>query len=797
MGALIVLRTTSTPTSQPITGQQPARVAKPTYNVELVGQIGGVTYPLAVRGSYAYIGVGPRLTIVNISDPAHPTVAGQTPPLPGIIRSVVVEDSYAYVAVASPRGKGSLRVIDVSDSTAPTEIGAYDTIDPANDVQVAGGYAYVTAEDAGLRVIDVSNPATPVEMGAYITSGDAWRVHVAGEYAYVAVDNTGLLVIDVSNPAAPRPIGRYPSLHTRDVEDVYIAEGYVYMAERSNLRVLDISHPESPEVVGTYDTSGFASSVFVAGDYAYVTVYTAVESGLRVIDVSNPAAPVGVGAYVASAHARGTFVTGNYAYLAVESGLRVIDVSNPAAPAEVGAYVTSGAVNDVYVADSYAFVACGRWRYGGLQVVDVSDPAAPAEVGHNEIPRVAGHHYAGLDVHVAGNYAYLAAGDAGLRLIDVSDPATPVAVGAYDRPDDHKDYAYDVHVANKHAYVTYQDDLGIIDVSDPAAPAESVFYDTPGSAWGVYVAEDYAYVADGWFIGLQILDVSDPATPVAVGAYNPPGFADSVYVAGDYAYLATWTNGAFPGGLRVIDVSNPAAPVGTATYETLSWSTHDVHVAGSYAYVVGTDTMGDGGASGLWVFDVSNPAAPTEVGAYITPGSARSVFVTDNYVYVAAWEGGLFILRFPPTESVSIPIAGGRLASTFDQTTYTFAAGTFTDTVTITHTPRLSDSVPSTGSLIGTDHFFDVRVVFSDTGQPAQPTRPYTVTVQYADTEKGPAIEDTLALYAWDGSQWTRESTSTVDTEANTVTAAPDHFGLWAVLGETWRMYLPVVLRND
>ncbi|MFQ5813915.1 MAG: hypothetical protein ACE5I2_12135, partial [Anaerolineae bacterium] len=100
-----------------------------------------------------------------------------------------------------------------------------------------------------------------------------------------------------------------------------------------------------------------------------------------------------------------------------------------------------------------------------------------------------------------------------------------------------------------------------------------------------------------------------------------------------------------------------------------------------------------------------------------------------------------------------------------------------------------------TGPLTGIDHFFEVSAVYGSTGQPAQPTRSYTVTVGYTDAEKGPAIEDTLALYSWDGSQWVREPTSVVDTDNNTVTATPEHFSLWAVLGETRRMFLPVVLR--
>ena len=59
-----------------------------------------------------------------------------------------------------------------------------------------------------------------------------------------------------------------------------------------------------------------------------------------------------------------------------------------------------------------------------------------------------------------------------------------------------------------------------------------------------------------------------------------------------------------------------------------------------------------------------------------------------------------------------------------------------------------------------------------------------------------PLIEDTLALYRWDGRRWVREASSVVHPEANTVTTALDRFGLWAVLGKTRRMLLPVVVKD-
>jgi hypothetical protein len=106
-------------------------------------------------------------------------------------------------------------------------------------------------------------------------------------------------------------------------------------------------------------------------------------------------------------------------------------------------------------------------------------------------------------------------------------------------------------------------------------------------------------------------------------------------------------------------------------------------------------------------------------------------------------------------------------------------------------TPDLSIFTPTVSR-------YDVTAVYSDTGQPAHlaPGQTYAVTVHYTDAEKGPAIEDTLALYAWDGSQWVKEPGSVVDPVAKTVTASPDHLSLWAVLGETRWVFLPLVLRG-
>ncbi len=160
-----------------------------------------------------------------------------------------------------------------------------------------------------------------------------------------------------------------------------------------------------------------------------------------------------------------------------------------------------------------------------------------------------------------------------------------------------------------------------------------------------------------------------------------------------------------------------------------------------------------------------------------------------KYAYVYAF----------PVEGIISP-AGGPVSSTVDQTEYTFPAGAFSETVRVVHVPRAPSGVPAPGgTLAGIHHFYSATAVYSDTGQPAVlvPGATYTVTIGYTDQERGSVREETLALYRWNGSDWTSAGIpSTIDPGTDRVTAQVGSLGLFGVLGEPWRVYLPVVMRH-
>ena len=254
---------------------------------------------------------------------------------------------------------------------------------------------------------------------------------------------------------------------------------------------------------------------------------------------------------------------------------------------------------------------------------------------------------AALAVAVLDPLVYIAASDAayggGLIIMSMSNPASPQVVGRYDTSGS----ATGVAVSGNYAYVADGwAGLQVIDISNPASPQRVGGYDTRGSVNGVAASGNYAYVADGYESGnhlagegMVVVDISNPASPQRVGGYVTDGSAWDVAVSGNYAYVAG------SAGLQVINISNPASPgrIGWLhdwqfpQYHAESGSARGVAVSGNYAHVAY-------GVAGLQVIDIANPASPQWVGGYHTSGYAYGVAVSGHYAYVADGDDGLQVI---------------------------------------------------------------------------------------------------------------------------------------------------------
>lgn len=243
------------------------------------------------------------------------------------------------------------------------------------------------------------------------------------------------------------------------------------------------------------------------------------------------------------------------------------------------------------------------------------------------------------DVFEKDHTVYAAAGGDGLLIFDVVDPTSPALIGAYRPP-----FGNEIFVSGTVAYLADgTGNLVILDVSIPNDPGRLFSYGLQvASAEGVFVSGGLAYVACG-NDGLKIVDVSDPTSPTLRGSVDTPDRAVRVHVVNRFAYVADSNS-----GLQIIDARNPDAPQ-IRGFHNPSGTVSDVRVSGTVAYVADTN---------LLVLDVSDPSAPTPITALPTAGSASSLDLSGNLLYVGNGSNGLEVVD---VSDPAAPVARGKL----------------------------------------------------------------------------------------------------------------------------------------
>jgi hypothetical protein len=409
---------------------------------------------------YLYVLYGARLLVMDVSHPSAPRLLGTSSALLGSPRGLAAGPGVVYVASA----EGGLRVVDVSDPTAPREVYAVAAESFVSSVGTVPGYVLV-ADENDLRFLSTADRLRPVEAHALRFADPVDLLHAGSGYAYVFVDDSGLTVLDVRDPLSPEGVYR---LDTGDgsVTAAHGAADYAFAATTTvGLVAIDVRDPGNVHEVGRYSLEGRVADLWAA-------------------DVSDPSAPRVLGTARLPSSPWGVRADGHLVYVADgDSGLRIFDVAKPAAPKEVGRWPTRDGSNGLDVALPYAFVADNS----GLEVVDVSDPSAPTLAGWLDTPG------ASQGVKVDGPYACVINGSGGLWIVDVSDPAAPREVSAAAPPARRRGTS--VAVAGHRAYVG--DDLGgltVVDVTDPTAPRVAATVSLPDAVGQIVVRDSVVYV---------------------------------------------------------------------------------------------------------------------------------------------------------------------------------------------------------------------------------------------------------------------------------------------------------------
>ncbi|MDX2472130.1 MAG: hypothetical protein QNL91_00320, partial [Candidatus Krumholzibacteria bacterium] len=223
----------------------------------IVGTINtpGYSYEVRVAGDLAYVADHTGgLRIIDISDITNPVEIGSY--VPGFTAlGLAVQGHLAFVGFGT---SGGVHIVDVSNPALPTLVAALTTnTGDARTVDVAGDHLYVAAGNVGMVVFDISTPTSPVEVGKVSVNGSVNAVAVQGNRLVFSADGLGLVVCDVTDPTKPVATSTIPLPGTQ--RHVSLDGNRAFVAnDGTGIYAFDISNPYSPELLWQHDTVGYS-----------------------------------------------------------------------------------------------------------------------------------------------------------------------------------------------------------------------------------------------------------------------------------------------------------------------------------------------------------------------------------------------------------------------------------------------------------------------------------------------------------------------------------------------------------
>ncbi|MFP4469105.1 MAG: T9SS type A sorting domain-containing protein [Bacteroidales bacterium] len=224
-----------------------------------------MTYDLDLKGHYAFIACWwDGFRVVDFSDPDNPSLAAHefgwanSGSVPGVdfcyVQALDTEGDYLYLIDYQPfedEDTKGLYVFDISDPENPALMSRYRDLTSAGyDLEVQGGYAYVSDKSGGLEVIDVSDPFNPQSTGYVYLPDVGYSVDVEGNYAYIAnYILGGVQMVNVFDPANPFIEGYYQRSGcfglgaTVEGSHVYLADGIAGFGIYDNLIITSVQEP--------------------------------------------------------------------------------------------------------------------------------------------------------------------------------------------------------------------------------------------------------------------------------------------------------------------------------------------------------------------------------------------------------------------------------------------------------------------------------------------------------------------------------------------------------------------------
>jgi prepilin-type N-terminal cleavage/methylation domain-containing protein len=272
--------------------------------VDLSGTNNGIKVKAA--GNYAYVirdaAASPDFFVVNISDPANPSVVGSLD-----VNGVNLSVSGNFVYIVSAASNPIFRVINVSNPASPQQVASLNASGGAagRGIYVAGNYAYLTRTNSGqpeFYVFNITNPNSPSQVGTVNLTGNPNEVVVLGNYAYLASDNDTqeLQVINVTNPSSPSLAGSLDLTNTYNGITIDGFSSTVVLGRDTNglMHMVNVSNPTAPSLLGTYTAGNAIQDIAIGNSNTNAFLATSNSTGeFRVVKISDTANPSLIASY--------------------------------------------------------------------------------------------------------------------------------------------------------------------------------------------------------------------------------------------------------------------------------------------------------------------------------------------------------------------------------------------------------------------------------------------------------------------------------------------------------------------
>jgi hypothetical protein len=521
----------------------------------------------------------------------------------------------------------------------PTQVTRTDLPGIAQDLHVAGNYAYVAAGSAGLVVLGLENPDKPTIKATLHLPGYAWNLSKDGNLLLIASGATGLFAIDVTRPEEPSLIIQSRVCDT--VNAVVLTQGYAWLAAaRDGLVVLDARDPHKLNVVARLPMSGSLQGLTLQDSIAWAACG---DSGLATLNVRDPEHPVMIRRDGWPGVVR-TTVTGSLA--AVAAGVNGVFLLNVQYPDEPYLYrwlpIADGFVQDIAIARETMYVAAGA---AGCLKFDVEHPFLPEAIDTLKQPGYT------RDIAAQGDVGWVATSN-GVYAVDLRSGSNQDIGFCPLRPG-----PFAIALAENRAVVTRGGaGIGFITTAVPAHPVLTDTVMIPGIATSVTARDSWAWVSSS-DSSISVIGLAD-SRPQVVARLPTTGPTAALHVNGNL--LSAVVNGST---VCFYDVATPRNP-SLLSQLLLPGPVYSTAAAGSRAVACG--------AAGLSVIDISSPRSPVFVTQVHLAATGWQVALADTICYIAEdWAGVVAVNvadpHYPwvagycagPSIVLSVALAGG------------------------------------------------------------------------------------------------------------------------------------------